>query len=351
MAEHYAMRSGAGLLITEATVIAYDARGFPATPGIYNEAQVAGWKSVVSAVRAKETGSLFFCQLWHQGRTASKELSGGVTPVAPSAIVGWKNGWGGIGDVPQELTLDGIAKILSQYRVATQNAAAAGFDGVEIHGANGYLPDQFLHSSSNLRTDAYGGDIPRRAKFLLDAVKEAISVIGADHVGVRISPASHWQDVTDDTPRELFEYVARELQALGIAYLHVVEPRETGLQSTPTDPVDAALTGASFRAAGFTGPILSAGGFDYESGVDYLEHEKADAIVYGRHFIANPDLPLRFKKMAAGEKSTTINVYNRDTFYSQGEAGCECCDWEGSFGGCDTRSIKVARTKLLIFLN
>lgn len=321
MAAHYAARAGAGLLITEATVISEEARGFPNTPGCYSEAQVAGWKTVLEAVRARGTGAKVFCQLWHQGRTANPQLSG-VPAVGPSAVKGWATGFGGIGEACEALTLEGIARVLGDYRKAAECALAAGFDGVEVHGANGYLPDQFLHTSSNLRDDAYGGDVPRRARFLLDAVRAAVAVFGAGRVGVRVSPASHWQDVTDAEPRALFDHVARELDAIGVAYLHVVEPRETGLAATPTDPVDAALTGASLRAAGFRGPILSAGGHDYDSGAAFLANGDADAVVYGRHFIANPDLPARFAKIAAGEK-VAMNTPNRDTFYSSGEAGCE----------------------------
>lgn len=284
-----------------------------------NATPLRSWKKVVDAVRARGKGTRFFIQLWHQGRTANPALSG-VPAIGPSPVAGWATGFGGIGDACKEMTLDDIARVIAEYGAAAKNALAAGADGVEVHGANGYLPNQFLATSSNLRTDAYGGDVPRRARFLLEAVKAAIAECGAARVGVRISPASHWQDVHDVDSTATYNYVAKELNALGIAYLHVVEPRDTGLAAIPTDPVDAALTGAAMRAAGFKGPILSAGGHDFASGSEYVGTGAADAVVYGRHFIANADLVKRFEMMSNGV-DVKLNAYNRDTFYSSGPEG------------------------------
>jgi N-ethylmaleimide reductase len=311
MAAHYAQRARAGLLITEATLVSEESRGFPNTPGIYSDAQEAGWRAVLEAVRAVPSHGLVFCQLWHIGRAANPALGG--VPLGPSAVEGWANMMGAPSPAPAALDEAGIARILGDFRAAARRAGAAGFDGVEIHGANGYLPNQFLCSNSNLRDDAWGGDVPRRARFLIEAVKGAVAELGADRVGVRISPASHWQGVHDADPVALFTHVARELQALGIAYLHVVEPRDTGLAPVPTDAVDASLTGASLRKAGFTGPILSAGGHDFASGADYVASGAADAVVYGRHFISNPDLVTRFEKMALGDE-VKLNAYDRSTF-------------------------------------
>ena len=319
MAQYYAARADAGLLIAEATVISEEARGFPNTPGCFTPEHVAGWRTVVEAVRARKTGTAFFLQTWHQGRTANPQLSG-VPAIGPSPVSKWATGFGGIGEACVEMSVEKIESVIAEYAHAARCADEAGFDGVEVHGANGYLPNQFLATSSNLRDDAYGGDIPRRARFLLDAVKATIAVLGAGRVGVRISPASHWQDVHDTDPTATYKYVARELDALGIAYLHVVEPRDTGLAAVPTDPVDAALTGAAMRAAGFKGPILSAGGHDFESGTDYVARGDADAVVYGRHYIANSDLVRRFALKAEGAV-VPMNAYDRDTFYSSGAKG------------------------------
>lgn len=320
MAAHYAARADAGLLIMEATVISEEARGFPNTPGCTSPAQIEGWKGVLNAIRAKGTGARAFLQLWHQGRTASRELSG-KDPIGPSAIGGWKNGFGGVGEACKEMSVDDIKRVLEEYRRASECALEAGFDGVEIHGANGYLPNQFLAMSSNKRTDEYGGDIPRRARFLLEATRAAISVYGADKVGVRISPASHWQDIHDDDPVATYKYVAKELHALKVAYVHVVEPRNTGLTSTPEEgSVDASLTGAAIREFGYGGVILSAGGHDFNSGTEYLAKGSADAVVYGRWFISNSDLVRRFELMSKGE-TVKINEYNRDTFYGGGAVG------------------------------
>jgi N-ethylmaleimide reductase len=320
MAAHYAARADAGLLIMEATVISEEARGFPNTPGCYSPAQVEGWRGVLSAIRAKGTGARAFLQLWHQGRTASRDLSG-KDPIGPSAIAGWKTGFGGVGDACKEMSLDDIERVLKEYKHAAVCAAEAGFDGVEIHGANGYLPNQFLAMSSNTRTDAYGGDVPRRARFLLEATKAAISVFGADRVGVRISPASHWQDIHDEDPVATYKYVATQLNALNVAYIHVVEPRDTGLTSTPEEgSVDASLTGAAIRSFGYSGVILSAGGHSFASGTEYVEKGDADACVFGRWFISNPDLVRRFEILSKGG-AVELNAYNRDTFYGGGAVG------------------------------
>jgi N-ethylmaleimide reductase len=316
MADHYAARASAGLLIAEATVISEEARGFPNTPGCYNAAQAAGWRLVTDAVHA--AGGRIFLQLWHQGRTASRALNGGVEPVGPSAVAGWKTGFGGVGEAPREATEADIARILGDYRAAARTARDAGFDGVELHAANGYLPNQFLCTSSNKRTDAWGGTVEKRARFLSEALDALLQEWPADRVGVRVSPAGHWQDMHDAEPLALWAHVGALLQAKGgLAYVHVVEPRDTGLGAAPTDPVDLQLTAAFFRPL-FSGPILSAGGHDLSSATEYVGAGRADAAVFGRWFISNPDLVKRFQMAAAEGRAPVLNPYNRDTFYASG---------------------------------
>jgi len=308
MAKHYADRASAGLLIAEATVISEEARGFPNTPGCYNPAQAAGWRLVTDAVHA--AGGRIFLQLWHQGRTASQQLNGGVQPVGPSAVAGWRTGFGGVGDAPREATEADIARIIGDYRNAARTAKEAGFDGVELHAANGYLPNQFLCTSSNKRADGWGGTVERRARFLSEALDALLVEWPPERVGVRVSPAGHWQDMYDEDPLALWTHVGKLLQGKGgLAYLHVVEPRDTGLGAAPTDPVDLQLTAAFFRPL-FSGPILSAGGHDFESAREYVGGGRADAAVFGRWFISNPDLVKRFEIAEKGGAAPKLNAYN-----------------------------------------
>ena len=284
-----------------------------------NPLQAAGWKLVTDAVHA--AGGRIFLQLWHQGRTASKALNGGVEPVGPSALGGWKNGFGGIGDAPREATEADIARILGDYRNAAATAKAAGFDGVELHSANGYLPNQFLCTSSNKRADGWGGTVEKRARFLSEALDAVLQEWAPDRVGVRVSPSGHWQDMHDEDPIALWTHVGRLLQGKGgLAYLHVVEPRDTGLGAAPTDPVDLQLTAAFFRPL-FSGPILTAGGHDLASAKECVGGGGADAAVFGRFFISNPDLVKRFQAAEAEGKPPQLNAYNRDTFYASGPEG------------------------------
>lgn len=222
----------------------------------------------------------------------------------------WIDGYGNKQPATEvrEIATEEIADIVETYKSAARFALEAGFDGVEVHGANGYLPNQFLCDGSNKRTDAYGGSIENRSKFLLEVMKACIDVWGAEKVGVRISPASHWQDIRDSDPIALWTHVGKELAALGpLAYLHVVEPRDTSGMGATTDPTDLQLTAAFFRGR-FNGPILSAGGHDFVSGTSYVEEGKADGIVYGRWFISNPDLVNRWRKLGA---DAPLNKYDR----------------------------------------
>lgn len=314
MAKHYGDRATAGLIVSEATLVSPHGRGFPRTPGLWSAEQAAAWKPVVAAVHAR--GGRIFAQLWHQGRTAYKPLlPEGSTPVGPSAVP-FMGGFGSPCEAPRELATGEVRAIVEEYAAAAAHALDAGFDGVELHAANGYLPNQFLCDGSNKRTDEYGGPIANRVRFPLEVMAALVRVCGAERVGVRVSPASHWQDMHDSDPQALYAHFARELARLGpLAYLHVVEPRDTGMGAA-TDPVDVAMTSSWLRQF-FPGTILSAGGHDYASGAAYLADGSADAIVYGRHYTSNPDLVARF---AAGPE-TPLNPYDRATFYTHEEEG------------------------------
>lgn len=315
MAEHYAQRaSEGGLIISEATPISVSGRGYLGAPGIYSDEQVVGWKKVTDAVHAK--GGRIFLQLWHVGRQSHVDMTGGVTPVAPSAItyegVAYtENGWVPVSP-PRELKIEEIPGIIEDYRQAAIRAKQAGFDGVELHGANGYLPDQFLQDGTNKRTDAYGGPVENRARFLLEAVEAIVSVWGGYRVGVRLAPSGTWAGMSDSNPEQTFGYVADQLNRFGLAYLHIVEPRikgseviEDGLQP---------VASVQLRQV-FEGPIIAAGGFDPATAEAIVEKGDADLVAFGRHFIANPDLPKRIKH------GYPLNAYDRTTFYGGDRRG------------------------------
>jgi N-ethylmaleimide reductase len=306
--EYYGQRSSAGLVVSEATVICERARGFPNTPGVYNAAQVEGWKKV--AAKLHEGGSLLSIQLWHQGRTASSKLMG-KTPLGPSAIA-YRTMSGEMSEVPEVIPAEMIPSIVEEYAAATRNALEAGADFVEVHAANGYLPNQFLCDSSNQRTDAYGGSVENRARFLQEVLEACIKAAGGDaqKVGVRISPTSRFQDTVDSTPMELWTHVAKNIASLKLAYLHVVDTRDQGWGPV-TDPVECKITGAFFREhMPAETAVFSAGGHDRASGIEYLSDNRVDAIVYGKLFLANPDLPRRF------ELDAKLNEPDRNTFYA-----------------------------------
>ncbi|MBW4039890.1 MAG: alkene reductase [Acidobacteria bacterium] len=320
-ATYYAQRaSKGGLLISEATQISLQGKGYPAAPGIHSAEQVEGWKLVTQAVHAK--GGLIFLQLWHVGRMSHSSLhpEAGL-PVAPSAIApkdGSKAMTAGFEQVefetPRALELGEIPGIVTQYRQAAEHAKAAGFDGVEVHGANGYLLDQFLEDSSNKRTDAYGGSIENRARLLLEVVDAVVGVWGKGRVGVRLSPFGTFLDMGDSDPVALFGYVVKELSRRGIAYVHMVEPRVGNAGADEPVSADVVSTAETFRGM-FDGVFISAGGYDAASAEEAIETGRADAIAFGRLFISNPDLPERLKKKAP------LNAYDRSTFYGGGEHG------------------------------
>jgi N-ethylmaleimide reductase len=318
-AEYYRQRATAGgLLIAEASPVAATGRGNPATPGIYSDAQVAGWRDVTDAVHAK--GGLIFLQLWHVGRVSHSSLQpGGVLPVAPSAVAINGSTMTPSGEpqpyeTPRALESDEIPGIVESFRQGARNALAAGFDGVELHGANGYLLEQFLQSRSNLRTDQYGGSIENRARLLLEVTQAAIDVWGADRVGVRLSPYGVANDSGEADPMPLYTHVIRALDPLGLAYLHVIEPRSSGAGRAEVNHTNVPSAMELFRPL-WRGVLISAGGFTGDAAEAAIAAGHADAIAFGRIFISNPDLPRRL------ERKSPITPYNRATFYGGEEVG------------------------------
>jgi len=315
-AEYYAQRVSAGLIITEATQVSPQGQGYPFTPGIHSQEQVEGWRLVTQAVH--DRGGRIFLQLWHVGRISHPDLQpDGALPVAPSAIApaeGMAATYEGEKPyvTPRALETAEIPGIVEQYRQGAKNALAAGFDGVEIHSANGYLLDQFLHDGSNHRTDEYGGSIENRARLLMEVTEAVVSVWGADRVGVRLSPSGTFGSVYDSDLKALFTYVVDALNQFELAYLHLVEPRVAG-NETVENPTSE-LSSKYFRPI-YKGTFISAGGHDRESGNAVLASGDADLVAYGRLFISNPDLPQRFALNAQ------LNPYDRSSFYGGDERG------------------------------
>lgn len=312
-ATYYGQRASAGgLIIAEATQISQQGQGYPATPGIHSAEQVAGWQQVTQAVHEK--AGFIFLQLWHVGRISHSSFQpNGALPVAPSAIPAsgktMTASWGQVPyETPHALTSAEIESVLADFQQAAQNAKAAGFDGVEVHGANGYLLDQFLHDGSNQRTDAYGGTIENRARLLLQVVDSAVAIWGAECVGVRLSPFGTFNDMYDSNPIALFGYVLRQLQTRQLAYVHIIEPRATTAGGNDTLNDSAPSTSALFRDS-YKGMLISAGGYTPANARAVIAEGKADAVAFGRLFIANPDLPARLRLNAA------LNPYDRNTFY------------------------------------
>lgn len=311
MAQYYEQRATAGLIITEGTQVGPLGQGYQDTPGIYTDAQRDGWRTVTDAVH--RAGGRIFAQLWHVGRV-SHSYYHGQRPVAPSAIAPAGKAYTPEGmkdyETPRALTLDEIPDVVAEYRRGADVAREANFDGVEIHGANGYLIDQFLQTGSNARDDAYGGSPENRARFLLDVVRAVTSVWPSERVGVRISPAGGTNGIHDTNPVETFTHVARALDGHGLAYVHVIEA-PVGTNSPDERQVcSTALVRESFR-----GTVISAGGYTPHSAERALEKHAADLIAFGRLFIANPDLVERARSDAP------LNEPDRATFYSGGAHG------------------------------
>jgi len=320
-AEYYGQRATkVGLIIAEASPVMAAGRGNPATPGIYSDAQIAGWRKVVDAVHAK--GGLIFLQLWHVGRVSHSSFHGGALPVAPSAVpitgagmmAMTSDGKVAPYETPRALETSEIADVVEAFRQAARNACAAGFDGVEIHGANGYLLEQFLQSRSNLRTDQYGGSIENRARLLMEITQAAIEVWGADRVGVRLTPHGIANGSGEADPMPLYSHVVKALDKLGLAYLHFIEPRSSGAGRAEVNHQNVPSAMVLFRPF-WSGVLISAGGFTGETAEAAIAQGHADAIAFGRIFISNPDLPRRLRE------GFPITPYNRATFYGGDVAG------------------------------
>jgi N-ethylmaleimide reductase len=304
-ARYYAQRAHAGLIISEGVFPTAMGKGYVRTPGIETEAQVLGWKHVTDAVHAQ--GGRIFMQLMHAGRISHPSLlPNNALPVAPSAIQPQGQTWTaqGLQDMvtPHALTLEEIAQVITGYRVATRRALAAGFDGVELHAASGYLPEQFLSSGSNQRTDAYGGSVANRTRFVLEVLAAMVAEAGSDRVGLKIAPEMGYNDILDAAPQETYAYLVEQLQSLKLAYLHVA------LFGTAVDY-------HKLLRPRFTGAYLVGGGLDQARAEAWIGTEKADAAVFGSAFLANPDLPERFRRGAP------LNLPDKGTFFTPGERG------------------------------
>lgn len=303
--QYYEQRADAGLIITEGAFPSPMGKGYVRTPGIHSAAQIEGWRRITDAVHAR--GGLIFLQLMHTGRISHPSmLPGGATPVAPSAIAaaGQTYTATGLQDfvVPRALDTDEIAAIVDEYRLATRHALQAGFDGVELHAASGYLPEQFLSSGTNQRTDRYGGSPENRARFIVEVLEAMIAEAGSDRVGIKISPEMGFNSVTDAAPQETYQYLVQRVSTLQLAYLHL------------------ARTGSAFDYRAlvrplFNGALLLGGGLDRESAASLIASRDADAAVFGSLYLANPDLLQRF---VAG---APLNAPERETFYTDGPQG------------------------------
>ncbi len=321
MATYYEQRASAGLLITEATAITHQGQGYADVPGLYAPEQIEGWKRVTAAVHAK--GGKIVTQLWHVGRVSHTELQpGGGAPVAPSAIAAKtktvliKDGVPTFVETstPRALELAELPGIVEDYRKAALAAIDAGFDGVEIHAANGYLIDQFLKTGSNQRTDAYGGSIENRARLLIEVTKAVTDAIGGDRTGIRLSPVTPANDVVDADPQPLFTYVMQQLAPLGLAYVHFIEGATGGPRELADRPFDYAALRTAYHAAGGKAAWMVNNGYDLSLAQKAL-NDGADLVAFGKTYIANPDLVTRLKQ------GGPFNEPDKNTFYGGGAKG------------------------------
>jgi N-ethylmaleimide reductase len=319
---YYAQRASAALIISEATQVSMQGQGYAWTPGIHSREQVEGWRLVTDAVH--EAGGRIFLQLWHVGRISHPSLQpDNMLPVAPSPITPAGNAFieneKGEGQLvpfvrPRALQIEEMPYVIQQYARGAKNALAAHFDGVEIHGANGYLIDQFINSRTNHRTDAYGGTVERRARLLTEVIEAVSEVWGPDRVGVRLSPAGTFNDIGDDDPETTFGTIAQALNDFRFAYLHIVNPATAALEKGQA-PDPAAQRMLALIREKYRGTLIVAGGFDHNTAEAWLEQGRADLIAFGRKFLANPDLPERLRERAP------LNADDPTTYYGGGPKG------------------------------
>jgi N-ethylmaleimide reductase len=317
--EYYRQRASAGLIISEGSQISPQGLGYPGTPGIYSDAQVAGWQKVTDAVH--QAGGKIFLQLWHVGRSSHSSMQpNSALPVAPSAIKpkGQIYTYTGMQDfeTPRALTTEEIPGIIADFVNGAKNAKSAGFDGVEIHSANGYLLDQFIRDSTNQRQDQYGGDIGNRMRLLIEVTEHVVEVWGKHRVGVRLSPENSFNDMKDSNPQQTFNEVAKGLSGLSLAYLHILE----GDMMTGERQLDY----VELRKC-FNGYYMANNGYDFESGNASISEGRAEMIAFGKMFIANPDLPYRFAN------KLLLNEPDSATFYGGDEKGyIDYPMWDGN---------------------
>jgi N-ethylmaleimide reductase len=311
-ATYYAQRATAGLIITEATQVSPQGIGYIRTPGLHSAAQVGGWRTVVQAVH--RAGGKIIAQLWHVGRVSHPDFHNGALPVAPSALPVEGEAFTTSGRVkivtPRALDADELPGIVGQFRRAAENAKAAGFDGVELHGANGYLLDQFLRDGANHRTDAYGGDIANRARFPLEVTDAVIDVWGGQRVGYKLSPYFAGYSMSDSNPRATFSYLAAELSKRGLLYLHVGEAIAGPMAAPAGTPRLAPVLRDIFKGA-----LMVNGGYDAQTGQAAIARGETDLVAFGVPFLANPDLPARYRS------SRALNAPDPTTFYGGEEKG------------------------------
>jgi len=318
MAEYYAQRASAGLIISEATAITQQGQGYADVPGLYGTEQLDGWKRVTDAVHGQ--GGRIYCQLWHVGRVSHVDLQpNGGKPVAPSAITArtktWLHGAFVPTSEPRALDASELPGIVQDFRHAARYAVtSAGFDGVEVHGANGYLLDQFLKTGTNQRRDDYGGSIANRARLLLEVMRAVVEEIGADRVGVRLSPVTPANDIVDENPQPLFDYVVRELAKMGLAYVHVIEGATGGPREVEGRPFDFDALRRAWREAGAKGAWMVNNAYDRRLADDSLQ-QGADLVAFGRPYISNPDLVERLRANAP------LAEIDKATLYGGGAKG------------------------------
>jgi N-ethylmaleimide reductase len=322
MACYYAQRASAALIISEATQVSMQGQGYAWTPGIHSREQVDGWRQVTQAVH--EAGGRIFCQLWHVGRISHPVLQpDSMPPVAPSPIkpagMAFIENDRGEGEfvpfvTPRALQIEEMPYLVAQYYRGARNAMTAGFEGVEVHAANGYLLDQFLESGTNKRTDEYGGSAENRCRLLMKVVQTVCDVWGPDRVGVRLSPLGTMNDISDDDPETTFGTAAEKLNDFNLAYLHIVNPAITSVERGE-EPDERAANMLRLIRERYRGVLMLAGGFNRDTAVEWLRQGRADLIAFGREFIANPDLPERFRL------GSPLNPDDPSTYYGGGAKG------------------------------